>query len=115
MGTTWFVLTLAACIFLAVALVLQRIALREKKVDDIAFIIYFQLLVGLIILPVALLNFGALPVNKSIWYLLVAAAFAYAFRNVLFYRALKNVEVSQVSIIATTQSLWAFAGGGGHT
>lgn len=107
----WFTFSLVSNLSLAATLLLQKPVLNKKEVDPTAFAIYFQLLVALFALPLAIYlgikieNFGAiLP-------LIALMPFFYAFGNILFYRGMKLSEVSKVSIVATTVPVWVFLGG----
>lgn len=107
----WFTLSLIANLSLAADYLLKKPVLNKKEVDPVAFAIYFQLLVALIALPLAIYlgvrieNFGAiLP-------LILLMAFFYALCNIALYWGMKLTEVSRVSIIMTTIPLWVFLGG----
>lgn len=99
-------LMLAAAISLAVARIIQRTLLKDNKYDPITFTIYFNILVSLIILPIAFLNSFTFPSLSSIWLQLILMIFLYGFFGISFYKAIKNTPISEVMVIAATAPIW---------
>ncbi len=102
----WQLLILMATISFAVARLLQRLLLKDGKLDAFTYSIYFPLLVALIILPIALLTNFAIPDLSRIWLQLLFMILLYAFANIFFYKAVARTPISEVMIIAATAPIW---------
>jgi len=109
-GLGWFAFALLSSILVSLVGLLQKIALKDESVDPIAFSIYIQLLVGLFSLPFAIYSIGSLPISGYIWALVLLMALSYAGASLVYYKALKLTELSQVKILSSTRSLWVLLG-----
>ncbi|MGE5474710.1 MAG: EamA family transporter [Ignavibacteriales bacterium] len=108
--TDWFLLAIFASIIASIVGVLQKAAIN-KTIDPVAFGIYFQSLVGIIGIPMAIINGDTLSLNIGTIQLLILMAFLCACANLLYYFALKSTEISQASILTSTSALWLLFGG----
>jgi len=106
----WFVLAAISSITASVVSILQKFALKDTD-DPISFGIYFQLLVSLIGLPMAIINYDSFPLNFNIIFMVLLMAFFSASGNLLYFFSLKSTEISQVAILTSTSSLWLLPGG----
>lgn len=107
----WFTFSLISNLSLAAVLLLQKPILNRKEVDPIAFAIYFQLLVALVALPLAIFSGVKIENFGAILPLIGLMPFLYAFGNIFFYQGMKLSEVSKVGIVMTTVPLCTFLGG----
>lgn len=108
---SWFSLAIISSILVSVVGVLQKIALRDKDTDPVAFSIFFQFMVGLTALIIAAYNPGHIEFNANMLLSAILMILAYAAASVLYYYSLKRTELSQVKIISSTRSLWLLIGG----
>ena len=102
----WLTLTILATVCFAVARLLQKSILNNPKHDPIAYAIYFQLLVGVVLLPVALMHGFALPSYEHLGIALVTTAILYCLVNIFTYNSLKHIPVSEFTIIFATAPIW---------
>lgn len=107
----WFGFSLISNLSLAAVLLLQKPVLNRKEVDPFAFAIYFQLLIALFALPLAIYSGIRIENFSTILPLIGLMPFFYAFGNILFYQGMKLSEVSKVGIVMTTVPLCTFLGG----
>lgn len=96
---SWIILAIINVLATAVANLYQKIAMREEKNDAISSAIAFQLLTGLCYLTFALIQGFQLPPISLAPYFLGTMTF-YAAGTVCFFRAIKLIEVSEMSIIS---------------
>lgn len=97
---------LGAALSFAVARTIQRVLLKDEKHDAFVYTIYFELLVALIILPVALFNNFSVPPLGGIWPQFILMILLYGLANIFFYKAVKLTPISEVMIIAATSPIW---------
>ncbi|MBU3978495.1 DMT family transporter [Patescibacteria group bacterium] len=102
----WQGLMLIAIICLSVGRLMQRGLLRDGKHDPVTYSIYFQFIVPLIILPIALLNNFTMPPLSVIWPQFILMTVLYGTASVLFYLALKHTPISEVMVIGATGPIW---------
>lgn len=107
----WFSLAVISSASASIVGVLQKAALGKNTTDPVAFGIYFQLLVSLIGLPLAVLSSAPLPLNLVVIFLLTFMAIITASGNLLYYFALKSIEISQAAILSSTSTIWLLLGG----
>lgn len=104
----WILLTFISSLASALTQVLQKVLMRDKNSDPIAFSFVFQLIVAIIFLvyTVSTGTFGH-PDLRSVWLNLVVMTLLYALGSVLTYHAYKTAEASEISVIFATSSLWS--------
>ncbi len=104
----WILLTLVSSVASATTQVLQKVLIRDKDSDPIAFSFVFQLIVALIFLiyTVSTGTFSQ-PDLRSVWPNLVSMALLYAFGSIFTYNAYKTAEASEISVIFATSSLFS--------
>src|SRR5438552_3365352 len=91
----WFPFILLSVGAVAVATILRKILLRDKKSDPAASIIVFQFLgAGIFLILVLHKGFVLPPITTyPLNFLLLAAA--YSIGNLLVFKALKHIEASE--------------------
>lgn len=97
---------LIATLSFAIARLVQRSLLKDGKHDTYTYSIYFQILVALIILPIALINNFSLPSLEGLWLQMLLMVLLYGFANVFFYLAVKSTPISEVMVIFATMPVW---------
>lgn len=103
---TWQVLVAISVLTYSISVLLQRLLLKDDKVDSVAFSVVFQLFVGVLVLAYALVrgfsvpNLGPLLPNLALMVVLYGAG------NVFIFKALKAVEASEFTIVFATRPLW---------
>ncbi len=97
---------LGATVCFAIGRLMQRALLKNGKHDPVTYSIYFQFLVPLIILPIALFNNFTLSPLNVVWPQFILMTVLYGTASVLFYLALKHTQISEVMIIGATGPIW---------
>lgn len=102
----WFTLTIISVVSWSLTTIIQKAALKGEEVNASSFSALFQILVGLITIPIAITGFKTLPHGIGIWSLVVLSSFLYFIANFLFFYSLKDIEASQSTIITSTRAIW---------
>jgi len=105
---TWQILIILSVICYSISVLLQRILVREKDSDPVAYASFFQLLTGLMIGIFGYLfttmkypDFKPLILNFLIMIVL------YALGNIFVFKALKRTEASKFSVIFSSRAIFA--------
>ncbi len=107
----WFYLSLFSLFLFSLSSILQRKLLRDIVVlNPVIFGFLFQVLVGLFAIPIFLIYRGTISISFTIWGYIIIAGILYAASNFFGYHALKITEVSRISVIASSRSLWVLIG-----
>lgn len=103
----WQILVLLSVVFYSISVLLQKVLLKDKKSDPIAYAAFFQFLTGLVIGLYGYLfkqmvypDFGPVLLQFLLMILL------YGFGNLFIFKALKRIEASKYIIIFTTRGLF---------
>jgi len=96
---SWQLLVLINIVTISTVSLLQRSVLKIKDVNPISFAIGFQILVAMMIGIVIIFKGFSLPNFAYLWPNLVLALFLYLTANMLKFRALKTVEISEFIIL----------------
>lgn len=108
---SWQILLVISILTYVFSNVLQRVLLKEKSTDPIAFAIVFQLLVGILIGAYAIVNGSTFPSNLTSFIPnLVLMTILYGGGNVFLYKSLKIIPVSEFAILFSTSTLWTIMG-----
>lgn len=87
----WQILIGVSVIFFAISTLLQRLLLKEDNSDPIAYSIFFQILIGVLIGGVGFLVADmALPDLKPLLPNLIIAIIFYALANIFVFNSLKK-------------------------
>lgn len=103
---TWEIFLIISILSFTIVGLLQKIILRDKNADPIIYAIIFQLLAGIFAGVYAALRGFSLNFSELPLFNLFLAVVLYALFNVFLFAALKKEELSQVSIIISTSTLW---------
>lgn len=107
----WILLTFISSLASAITQVLQKVLIRDKDSDPIAFSFVFQLIVAFIFLiyTVSTGTFNQ-PDLRSVWPNLISMALLYGLGSIFTYHAYKTAEASEISVIFASSSLWSVVG-----
>lgn len=103
----WQLLILASVILYSVAVIIQKILLRDEKSDPIAYSIFFQLIVGLLVAM-----FGFAYTNMSVGNIrpisgnLLLMVLLYSIANIFIFKALKTTDASKFTILFSTRGFF---------
>src|SRR5579871_6878873 len=101
----WLLLTLFATLCFTFSRIVQK-KLLKGEFDPISYSIAFQVIVSLLILPIALFSGFTFPSLQGIWPQLILMMLLYTGANVTSYLALKNIPVSEFVITSATIPIW---------
>jgi uncharacterized membrane protein len=108
---TWFIFALISIFAIAIANVYQKLAMRETESDPLAAGIFFQLVLTLITGVFAFFyGFHAPPFSQFPFYFLNSAVF-YAAGTFLIFKAIKEIEASELVILTAFSAIITIAGG----
>ena len=107
MSLSWFPLVLIYICTNTVSKIVQKLALKNEEVDSTAFSAVFLFLVGVISAPFLLFEDVVFSLDIRAWAAVLLSSVLYSACMVLFYHALKLIEISQVEIVSTTRSIWS--------
>lgn len=105
---SWLTLSLIGMLAFSVANIVQKALMSQKGADTVSAAGYFQLLVALMFLPLALKThaFTSLTWIFRLWPLLLLMATAYTLLNLLLFRAFQLISAAEVSILSATRPFW---------
>lgn len=107
----WFYLSLISLLFFSSSSIIQRKLLRDiADLNPVIFGFLFQSLVGLFAIPIFLVYGGVISSSFTVWQYIIIAGILYSLSNFLLYHAIKITEISRVSIIGSSRSLWVLIG-----
>lgn len=106
MTLNWFPLVLFYIITNASSKLLQRYTVQNEEVEPPAYSGYFFLVCGLLSIPFLYFEQIKYPTEPKLWIVLLLSSIFYTVSMLLFFKALKAIEVSQVEAIATTRTIW---------
>ncbi|MBU0535236.1 MAG: DMT family transporter [Patescibacteria group bacterium] len=104
----WLLLTFASAFSYSLTRILQKILLKDKDSDPFAFGFVFQIAVSIIFLVYTIItkqlefpNLSGLAIN-----ILILCLF-YSIGNILTFKAFKLAEVSEVSVLFASSTVWS--------
>ena len=99
---------LVSVILYSISVLLQRVILKENESQPIAYSMFFQLLVGIVIgITGSLFADMSLPSNLTpLFWNLLLMTFLYAFANVFIFKSLKLTEASKFTIVFATRAFF---------
>ncbi|KUO49870.1 MAG: hypothetical protein APF76_01105 [Desulfitibacter sp. BRH_c19] len=106
MSFNWFHLVLIYIALNSASKLLQKYSVLDEEVDPTAFSSFFLLVVSLLTIPFLYFEEIQYPTEIKIWLVVLLSSIFYTVCMILFFKSLKNIEVSQVETIATTRTIW---------
>jgi len=107
MNDSWFILVLIYIFTNTISKIVQKLALRNEEVDSTAFSAFFLFTVGVISIPFLFFEHITFSWDIRAWGAVFFSSILYSTCMVLFYHAMKLIEISQVETVATTRSIWS--------
>ena len=102
----WQILVVISVITNSVSVLLQKILLKNDKIDSTAFSIVFQLFTGLLILIYAVFRGFSVPNLLPLLPNLLLMILVYGIGNICIFKALKVGEASSFTIVFATRAIW---------
>lgn len=102
----WQILVVISVITNSISVLLQKMLLKNDKIDSVAFSIVFQLFTGLLILVYALFRGFSIPNLVPLIPNLLLMILFYGIGNVCIFKALKVGEASSFTIVFATRAIW---------
>jgi len=107
----WFYLALFSLLLFSFSSIIQRKLLRDiTALNPVIFGFIFQVLVGIFAIPIFLIYGGVISTSYTIWEYIIIAGVLYSISNFLLYQAIKITEISRISVIGSSRSLWVLVG-----
>lgn len=103
---TWQAYTAISVLGLSVSIILQRVLMHKDKLDPVAYAVFFQGLVGIIISVCLLFNGFSLPNWQHWWWAAIIALLAFGIGHIIYAKTLQRVEASVFSIYFATHAIW---------
>ncbi len=103
---SWQVYTAISIVCLSVSIILQRVLIHKDKLDPIAYAVFFQGLVALIITAFVLFTGFSLPNITSYMLPAIASMFLYGAGHIVYAKTLQRVEASIFSIYFASHAIW---------
>lgn len=103
---TWQIFIIAFILFGSFSSLLARLIMKEDKSDPIAYAIAHQILVAILVFSYALFDGIKIPDLIPLIPYVIAMTLLYGIGNILRFKALKEIEVSEFTIINQTSAIW---------
>lgn len=107
---SWQILVVIATISYSISVVLQRVLMKDKDSDPIAFSIVFQFLVGILIGIYACIKGFSLPNLTPFIPNLILVGVFYGLGNMFVFKALKTIDASEFTIVFASRTIWIVLG-----
>lgn len=100
----WLIFGALNVIGFSVAAIFQRLAMKKEESDPVTSTIIFQFLICITSsIVAAFVGFNLPPSN--IWLQLLLTGFLYAYGTLFFFKAIKTIEASEMSILGSAGTL----------
>ena len=100
---------MVSVIALAISNLLQRVLMRNEKSNVVAYSLVFQLTCVALIGLFAFTRGFVMPPIQEMWFNFVLITVLYAAGTLFLFRALQDVEASEVTVITSSRALWTIA------
>ena len=97
---SWLFILLINVIAISVATLFQRLAMKKEESDPVLSSIVFQLLLGFIIIPFAIIQGFSWPNLAELWPYFLFSTILYAFGSIMFFKSIKLIEASEMIILS---------------
>ncbi|HVZ12483.1 MAG TPA: DMT family transporter [Patescibacteria group bacterium] len=106
----WLYLTLLSVVITAFANILQRVLMKDDKSNPYSYAIAFHLVVTVFYFAFSSINGFSLPAFSIKFLFMPLASMLWGLGTVFLFRALKLLEISEVTIIGSTRTLVTIVG-----
>lgn len=103
---SWQLFTAISVFSLAASVLLQRVLLSKDKLDPYAYVVVFQVTVGVILTVVALFVGFKLPNIEQYLLPAIVSIIAFGLGHIAYAKTLQLVEASAFSVLFATQAVW---------
>ena len=97
----WLLFTLLSVLFVSIAGILQKALMKDDKSNPYAYAVVFQFLVAILNLPIAIVHGFHPPILSDNLAFFIIAAALWGGGSVFFFKALKLIEASEVTIMSS--------------
>ena len=99
----WYFFAIISVLGISIAILLERLLMKEENSNPISYAIIFQFLVGIISLIITvLLNKFVLPENANLLPRFFVSAFLWAGMTVFNFKAIKTLTAGEITILGTS-------------
>lgn len=102
---SWLIITLINVIAISCASLFQRLAMKEEGSDPVTATIIFQFILGALVFPFAISQGFVWPSLVELWPLFLFSTLLYGLGSVLFFRSIKLIEASEMTVLGGAGSL----------
>jgi drug/metabolite transporter (DMT)-like permease len=106
---SWQIFTAISVLGLSLSIILQRVLIHKDKLDPVAYAVFFQAVVGVILCAFALtagFNFSNMDTHLLP---AVASLFLFGAGHIVYAKTLQKVEASVFSVYFATHAIWVMA------
>lgn len=109
----WQLLLALGVATLSASIILQRILLHKDKADPIAYAIFFNGIVAVVILGTLLiLGKFIMPDIGKLWLPMLLTCILFGLGHIVYAKTLQRIEASIFSMLFATQAIWVMGMGG---
>jgi len=105
-GMTWQFFITISILTGAISTLLQKVVMKGKKTDPVAFTIAFQLITAVVIGMYAFFHGFSMPNILSYLPNFIAMMLLYGFGNIFIFSSLRTIDASEFTIIYVLRWLW---------
>jgi uncharacterized membrane protein len=102
---SWLIIVFLNVLAISTATLFQRLAMKEEGSDPVTSTIIYQFLLGALVFPFALSQGFVWPPLASMWPYFLFSALLYALGSVLFFKAIKLIEASEMIVLGGAGAL----------
>jgi uncharacterized membrane protein len=102
---SWLLIIFINVVAISLASLFQRLAMRQENSDPLLSSIFFQFLLGVVVLSFAIINGFVWPDWSATWPLFLFSAVLYAFGTLLFFKSIKLIEASEMIVFGGAGSV----------
>jgi len=104
----WFLFTISGAAFSAIARILQKKLMLQQKTDPLVLSFIFQFLAATSFFVIGKITGSfEFPDLSGVWYHVIAMTVLYSFGNIFSFKAFKDAEASEATILFTTGTIWS--------
>lgn len=103
---SWQFFTAISVLGISISILLQRILLRNKKTDPVAYSVFFQAIVATLLLIAAVANGFKLTGLSSVWLVALGSIILFGIGTIIYAKTLQIVEASAFSVLFATHAIW---------
>ena len=102
----WSVAVTISVVLYSIAVILQRSLLRGGKINAVGFSVVFQLLVAIVLLPIAAIHGLRFEGFEKEILLIMLASASFGIGSVVYAKTLERIGSAEFSVLFATSSIW---------